>query len=340
MKKLKLISVLIVLINIAFGGVGSAAYHKLGMNARGIAMGRAYTASCAGASAVFWNPANLCRVHYGDKRTLGLLVNNMSNKNYDINYLTSAFALSGENFGMGFGVIQYSISDIPEYDASMNFLGHFANLERSAFFGIATKLANLLNIGISIAYLDQAYDGLSFNTNTETGFSARAGLSFLPFYRYERLLVSASFYNHVVQKLDKVRPSSSAGILWYPKLSDGNYFNQLSLVLELEQENVYPLKFKFGSELLVAEISDLKFYFRFGLDDLDIETRSKDFAIKEDISVNQLIKLNMKTTYGFGLDLPGLIMNNLVVSFNYAFVDECYRDLHFFTFNLWFNKEE
>jgi len=335
--KIQLIILCILLvISDLIASVGSASYQKLGMDARGIAMGR--TASCIsnGASALFWNPANLCIHSSSSQEKFDLMFSLMKYPNFDIEYLTSAVAFRRDKFGAGIGYIQYGVENIPQYDNDMNYLGNFHDVERSLLLGFAFKVPYIMKVGVALQGLTQGFNyENTLKSEFEYSLGVRAGIILFPIYKYDRLLLSVVFNNRSFGSKDEMRPTTTAGCSWSSNESKRLYLKNIHVITEIEQQKTFPIKLKFGSEIFVADIDNFKLFIRVGIDDIIIETRStlirKD--AKKYINLNELIRLNKKSTCGFGLEMPPIkiIDKNIHVRFDYAFVNEAYRALNFIT---------
>jgi len=320
--------------------IGSAAYQKLGMDARGIAMGRAVSGNSFNSSAVFWNPANLIQISNFPGETFHMMANYMSFSEYDIQYISAAVARRRKRFGLGVGLMNYGVNDIDHYNASMDYLGSFDNTESSVFLGVAFRIPYVMNFGLTVQYLEQGFTG-SHNSQSQS-MGLKGGIT-MPIIFYPQLVLSLAFNNRSFENFKQnqivrdefTRPVATAGITWMSKTSESAYLSQFVVTSEIEQEEQFPIKLKCGLEVLIVNLSDFRLYLRGGIDDIGIETRSGDF-VDTDISLDELNRLNMKETFGFGLVFPAapFINSNYVFHLDYAFVNEAFRNLHFFTMGL------
>jgi len=323
------------LLNCSHAGIGSASYQKLGMDARGIAIGR--TASCTsnGASSIFWNPANLCLNNLNKKEKFDFMLTYMRYPEFDIQYLTSALAYRKNKFGIGIGYMQYGVEDIHKYDNQMNYLGSFQNTEESVLLGLACKIPYVMNIGVTIQGLTQDFDYGKLNNKKDWAIGFRAGIIFFPIYSYERLMLSLVLNNRSILSEDEMRPTTTAGIFWSSKMNKKEYLKQLILATEIEQENTFPIKLKFGAELFAAEFENFCLFIRGGVDDIILETRDDLICedVRKDITVRRLNQLNLKITWGSGLEFPALKLSrkSMRIRFDFALVNEAYRNLGFYT---------
>lgn len=343
MKKIKLIiPTVLILICSSQAGIGSASYQKLGMGARSIAMGRAVIANSLSSTSVFYNPANLCGpANEHNPGHFNGLSTYMANPSYDINYLTSAFSLRYPSFGFGIGVMRYGVNKIPHYDKNMDYLGDFTNMERSVLIGLATRIPYILRFGVSFIYMDQGFNG-AYSSKLDRGYGLKAGITFHPFYFYRNITIGASFNSRNMNSNSNntVRQATTAGFSWKLFNRSGHYFKNITVTTEAQQEEIFPLKLKFGMEIYALHINNLKMYLRAGLDDFDMETRKDKFSIKNNdshaITKSELQELNSKITFGIGLQFASINLFNstLPLTLDYALVNEAYRELHFFTISI------
>lgn len=333
---IKIFIVHIILLNILDAGIGSAAYQKLGMDARGIAMGRAVIANSFDASAVFWNPANLIRLDHFPGNATDMMVSHMSNTEYDIQYITAAIAKRWSRFGIGIGLMSYGVDEIECYDEQMNYQGDFTDLERSIFGSMAFHIPYVMNVGFTAQYLTQGFSGVHESQYQALGL--KSGIT-APLVFYPQIIFSLAYNNRsfdlgtaIDSEYDKMRSTAAIGIGWYSREFERSYISRWLLTTELEQETQFPLKVKLGAEVYIIQISGFDLMLRVGLDDLDIETRSRDFD-GTDIGLDEFWRLNLKRTFGFGINMPKVRFweSNYRVRIDYAFVDEAYRSMHFFT---------
>lgn len=344
-KRITLIIIVVFICGQLFAGIGSAAYQKLGMDARANGMGRTLLGFNSDASALFWNPANLCRYSSDDEQRLHGFISQMDQKEYDINFISGGIVLRGEKFGFGAGIMSYKVADIPVYDKDMNYNGNFDNVENIYFLGIASKIPYIMNFGVTFQYLDQqfktqsAYSSeIGYNNELDQSIGIRAGIAVFPFYKYENLVVSMAFNNAgfslmETTETDTIRPTTTAGIAWKMPQRNSMYLNQALIALEIEQEYNFPLKLKIGSEISVVSLKGFDLLLRTGVDDIILETRSNLLSdiVKDDINVTQLRQYNLKRTVGFGLVIPvaNILNNSMQIRFDYAYVIEKFRTLNF-----------
>ncbi len=343
---------LVVCWNFAFsagGEVSGAAYLKLGMDAKGIALGRAYTAISSGASSIYWNPAGLLNPEVGYCK-FDMQTTYKTKTDWDDSYITTALAWRTKRLALGIGYIHYGVTDIPEYDGDMNYYGDFNNIEEAGLIGVAFDFPGLFQIGITNIILTQTYSGLNrFETDGSLryGWGINMGLKFKPVINYERFEIGIMLNDKKISGLrdiknifsdnsDEVRETTSlfmnVGLKWvfWQRPAD-IYFNSITLLSDAEQEEDFPIKLKIGTEVQVINLRSTNLFIRGGIDDWILEIRDLakyPTASRKDLK-NQIIRLNRKFTLGIGLQYEWLIVD-------YAWVKESFRNLHFVTMKLAF----
>lgn len=325
------------------GQVSSAAYLKLGMDARGIAVGRAYTALANGASAIYWNPAGILNPEVNG-RPFDVQITNLLNSPWDVNYLTSAVAWRWKRFAIGLGYINYGVDQIPEYDELMNYYGDFRNVEQAGLFGLAFNFPGLFQVGITGFYLNQEFQNIHLTSgNLIEGWGINFGLIMRPFLQYKQFEIGILLNDNkmlIVNKDNKDRDSTSiiinVGFKWDIYQSTSQYLSSITLLADFEQEKDFPVKVKFGSEVLVAKFGSTELYVRSGIDDVILEMRPLADSLKTSYLAldDQITRLNRKFTFGVGLQYQ-LVAGTILIA-DYAWVKETFRSLHFLTLKIVF----
>jgi hypothetical protein len=154
------------------GGGGAAAYLKMGIGARPLALGEAYTALASGASSTYYNPAALGLAENREFETMHAVLT--LDRNLD--YFSYAQPISRGKFkgGISFGWIRYGVDEIPEtrvykagdvipagssvgdpiLDAAGNVkvFSYFEDTENAYTLAYGTKLTPKLYGGLSLNY--------------------------------------------------------------------------------------------------------------------------------------------------------------------------------------------
>ncbi|RKX72017.1 hypothetical protein DRP43_01785, partial [candidate division TA06 bacterium] len=161
---LSLIIVLIIptiLLGDIFAKVGTAGlqFLKLGVDARGIGMGEAYTPYVKGASASYWNPAGLAFTNGME------LFLNHTKYVADINfeYATLAFPTSLGVFALNGSVLYMDWMKVYEED-SFDWTGeYFTCSDMMAGISYATSLTDKFSVGLTGKYLRENLDEYDVN---------------------------------------------------------------------------------------------------------------------------------------------------------------------------------
>lgn len=332
------IALLIVIFsNLVTGQIGGSSYLKLGMDARGISMGRSLTSLAEGPSAVYWNPAG---VHTTKKFKIGLIATNLLDaSSWSQNYQTLAVSMSWWRVGLGFGALHYGVSEIPEYDHQMNYLGDFTDQELTGIISFAFDFPGFMTIGISGIYSQQQYSGLTqWSNNSESGWGVNFGLRIIPLPNQKNIRVGMLINNrNPVGTVDSTGLFTHLGVEWRViPLLDQDYLSSMTITLGMEQEHNYPLKLNSGIEVMLAKFSYSRLLGRIGIDDFILEMRPLDVSLKEhapELS-KQIRRLNRKFTIGIGIEQSMPRMRNLKLVIDYAVVKETFRVIHFFTIGM------
>ena len=115
-------------------GTATAQFLQLGVDARAIALGEAYSAVADDASALYWNPAGLARLPRG-----GGSLSLMHAPYVDSSYFDYAAAAQrvGPGTAVGAGMQYLNAGSIPETDPAGNAIGSFTPYETAATVGFA-----------------------------------------------------------------------------------------------------------------------------------------------------------------------------------------------------------
>jgi len=311
--------------------VSGAAYLKLGMDSRGIAVGRAITASAQGAAAIYWNPAGILN---GKNRFDFKMTGLMNKSPWDQEYSTISMSYKWRRLALGGGYINYGVYDIPEYDENMGYHGDFNNHEGAGLVTLAIDFPGLVKFGITGFYLMQNYSSLVNADSLPTdrsGYGYNLGLLFNPILHYDRLVIGLLLNdNKLYTTGDASSLITDLGVRWTAWESKEYYFNNVDLLLDFEQERNYPIKLKLGTDIQAINYRGYRLFLRLGVDDLILEMRplSDSLAAHSPELEDQIVILNRKFMLGFGLQYKTFASAN-IFSIDYAFVRERYRVLHF-----------
>jgi len=132
----------------ATGGTTGAEILKIGVGARAIAMGEAYTAMADDVSSLYWNPAGLALMQ---ERTASFMYNQMVN---DLKYQNAAIGIPLENGAIGGSLSYLSYGPIAGYDTTGNSIG-----DQSAYSAVGTIgaawLGNQWSAGVNVKGLQE-----------------------------------------------------------------------------------------------------------------------------------------------------------------------------------------
>ncbi|MCL4304834.1 OmpA family protein [bacterium] len=150
-------------------------YLRMGVGARGMAMGTAQTAVANDATAAYWNPAAL---HWLHKFEVALMYTGGLEADRNHNYIGAS--LCAERIGtFGLSWLNSGITGIGQYDGTGAKTGDF-DVSNNAFqLSYARGLGNGFSLGLSAKYLQE-------DLADNTGWGLDAGLLFRP---YDEILV-------------------------------------------------------------------------------------------------------------------------------------------------------
>ena len=150
---------------LADDGSAGLAFLKLGVGARAIGMGDAYTAVAGDASSVYWNPAGIMNVESVDVTLMH------SEWFQDIRYEYAGGVRSYGDYAVGVGVVGLYMDDLERRDGpTAEPIGHFGVFDFAITGTYARRLTDNLNVGGSVKYLSEKIDDV-----TATGFAVDLG---------------------------------------------------------------------------------------------------------------------------------------------------------------------
>ncbi|MBD3182110.1 PorV/PorQ family protein [Candidatus Poribacteria bacterium] len=148
----------------AVGGKGGYAgtYLRIGVGARPLGMGGAFTALSDDATASYWNAAGLEQI----KRPQFSCMYSLMSMDRTLNIATYAQPI-GEIGTLGFGWLNYGVRDIDGRDISGNPTGSFSDSENAFTISLGKDLSSILLVGGSFKFL---YHKLASQQATGYGF--------------------------------------------------------------------------------------------------------------------------------------------------------------------------
>lgn len=126
---------------------------NFGVNARALAMGKAYTALANDASAPYWNPAGLGQLNW--KEATFLYANLFSGTS--LSYLGYAHPFLERNV-LGLSWISLGTGDIEKTDVFGDVLGNFSDKENTYYISYARKIGEKFDAGTNIKIITQDID--------------------------------------------------------------------------------------------------------------------------------------------------------------------------------------
>jgi len=148
------------------GGTTAASFLNLGVGARGLAMGEAYTAESRGVESLFWNPAGLAGK---DKTTALFSYNPLVQKT---NFSQAAFSFPLKRVVVGAGYSGVSYQSIDSFDEAGNKLGEYDARDQLGILGLGFG-GDRFKFGMDVKWVNSTIDGLSADA-----FAGDAGVLF------------------------------------------------------------------------------------------------------------------------------------------------------------------
>jgi len=150
-------------------GTTAANFLKIGIGARSVAMGGAFTALADDDSALYWNPAGLAQLGGRELSTMY----NMHFQEIKQGYLSLAFPLSKGTVGLGVNYVD--MGEIEGRDEYGNPTGNFGASDIQSLLGYANKISPKLMLGISAGMLQDTIAG-----DKKTAYLCSGGILFKP----------------------------------------------------------------------------------------------------------------------------------------------------------------
>ena len=319
----------------------SAAFLRIGADARYISMGRAATALAQGPTAIYWNPANIIKdaeiSGFG-----GISISYMNLPNWDVNYSAMFTSVNYKNLAIGAGMLYYSVTDIPGYDSEMNFTNNFSNNELAYLISSSLNMGSLMNMGVTFYYIEQNYSLVG--SPSSNGYGLQYGIQFIPIPRFNNLSVALKIADNFSVKNAEISIEDSTSLILttamaLSKKNRNKILNGYKIGIDLEQERHTPMRLRFGIELSLLQTYDYQFFFRAGMDDIVLEYEgwllgtdnlwSENLFEEEKfelIGYEEFSRLQRKYTYGLGFKWK---RTNL--SLDYGLIIEAYRTMNFIT---------
>jgi long-subunit fatty acid transport protein len=249
----------------AADGAGQAgAYLKMGVGARALGMGSAFTAVANDSTAAFWNPAGLAKL----KRSEGSFMHANLTLDREYNFFNYAHVLNDKNTGESKGVvalshIRFGVDGIPETrvdnlgnpitDANgfIKIYGYFEDTETNTFASYARAFGKRFYAGANLKYLKhELYTNKADTWGMDLGFmydvddKTTLGLSF-------RDLGENLKWNTASGAKDKVPMTTTFGV-------SHQYNDKLLLSADLNKVDDMSVKFFCGVEYWLQDFVALR----------------------------------------------------------------------------------
>lgn len=229
-KLVTLICLTIVALPIFAGGINNsaAAYIRMGIGARILAMGEAGTASANDVTASYWNPAGLT-----DLKDIELSTMQAISMGFDRSYQNAAFA-KRFNFGvLAINWVNAGVGDIEGMDTLGNPTGSFSDSENNFSVSYANKYKRL-SYGLSPKFYLSTIDGES-----ETGIGLDLGAKYDINQYLEAGLMLRDAYGSLAG--DRIPLQAQLGVSAYPILG-------VTVAADMHYEQSEDPYFIFGAE--------------------------------------------------------------------------------------------
>jgi hypothetical protein len=243
-------------------GSSGLAFLKLGVGARAIAMGDAYTAVKGDVSSVYWNPAGIVDVENID---VGLM---HSEWFQDIRYEYAGAVRSYGDQAVGVSIVGLYMDDLERRDGPIATpIGHFGVFDFAVTGSYGKRLTDDLSVGASAKWLQEKIDD-----KTATGFAVDLGSRYeLP--GFEGLSVGVAVLNlgpqmkFIEDAFDLPVTYKAGGALAVPISSLNGDVVFATDVLKPADGDV---KLHFGMEYEFADMIAIRFGYRTGWDNQNI----------------------------------------------------------------------
>ncbi len=225
------------------GEAGAAgAYLRMGVGARALGMGDAYTAICDDVYATYWNPAGLTQIQEHQIGTMYAIMS-FDRKHNFLNYAGGL----GKDLGLGISWINFGVGGIEERDGRGNLIKEFESSESTYYLSLAKGLGEKFSLGGNIKYL-----GHKLLNNMASGFGLDAGVLFKP---TEALSLGLMFQD-IGSKVKWDTPSGHEDS--FPLNIRGGAAlrllkDRLILATDLEKSQLQSMKFHLGAEYKIIK---------------------------------------------------------------------------------------
>jgi hypothetical protein len=244
------------------GTSAGVAFLKLGVGARAIGLGDAYTAVAGDASSAYWNPAGIANVENIDVTLMH------SEWFQDIRYEYVGGVQSFGDYAVGLGIVGLYMDDLERRDGpSAEPIGHFGVFDFAFTGTYARRLSDHLDVGGSVKYIHEKIDD-----DTAKGLAVDLGGQYrIP--GYKGLTAGVAVLNlgpqmkFIDDKFDlPVMYKLGIAVDVPAKALNGNIVFTSDLVMPADGTT----KLHFGVEYELAEMLALRFGYRSGWDNQNV----------------------------------------------------------------------
>ncbi len=254
----------LILPTVASADEGSAglAFLKLGVGARAIGMGDAYTAVDGDASSVYWNPAAIIDVESVD-------ITLMHTEWFqDIRYEYVGGVRSFGDYAIGAGIVGLYMNDLERrVEPTADPIGHFRVFDFAVTGSYARRLTDHLDVGGSFKYLHETID-----TETAKGVAVDLGGRYrIP--RYDGLTAAVTILN-LGPRMKFIEEKFNLPVMYKVGAALDVPVDALHGNLVIASDAVIPAdgstKVHFGMEYEYAEMIAFRFGYRTGWDNHNV----------------------------------------------------------------------
>jgi hypothetical protein len=215
-----------------------AAYMRMGIGARIIAMGEAGSTVTKDVASGYWNPAGLMMMKDFE---VGTMLNVAMDNDRSYQYVAI-----GNRFGIGalsISWINAGVSDIDGFDESGQPTGTFSDQEHNFSLSYANRIGRF-SFGVTPKFYLSSMDG-----ETETGYGIDTGIKVDLSQYFEIGVMARDIYGKYGEEEEKVPYELSGGLALYPILG-------LTIAADAKMEEEEDPYFCFGAEYWTAIGSD------------------------------------------------------------------------------------
>lgn len=165
LKKNSILVILFLMLNVCYtvfaDTTDAMSYLRMGLGARALSMGGAFTGVSDDASAIFWNPAGISKL----EKTEIISMYSLLSLERSLNTICGVYRMSYGSFGLS--IINSGVTGIKGYDENQTFTGDFNYQSNTVFISYANSIQENLSMGGNLKVIT---DILKDNNRTGFGF--------------------------------------------------------------------------------------------------------------------------------------------------------------------------